>query len=365
MTTYSTRLTNAGAIALNEAITGDTAIALDVLAVGDANGADYVPDGSEAALINEQYRLPLASIIPHPVNADWLVLEAILPPDVGGWWIREVGIYDDNGDLFAIANFPPTYKAVAVDGATSSLTIQIVLQVSDSNALTLSVDAQEGYATQSFVEAGLSGKADNDHTHDDRYYTETEIDTKLIAKAPASHSHDNLYYTEAEIDAKLAGKAATSHTHDGRYYTETEMDSKLAGKAAASHTHPVGQISGINGNFDLANGLFGGKSPSELTGIFAWVSFNGASGAVLGSSGVSSVTKNGTGDFTVNFSAAAASTGYAVVALAGRTGTDGNINAALWPGSSKSMWGVRLSIQVSSNAVRENTAIVDVLIIGG
>ncbi|SNY91466.1 Phage tail-collar fibre protein [Cohaesibacter sp. ES.047] len=257
MTTYSTRLTNAGAIALNEAITGDTAVALEVLAVGDANGADYVPDGSEAALINEQHRLPLASIIPHPANANWLVLEAVLPPDVGGWWIREVGVFDDNGDLFAIANFPPTYKALAADGSASNLTIQIVLQVSDTNALTLSVDAGEGYATPALIEAAYPWATEAEAA--DEATEHKVVDPKRLAHVLAlldAAPRDELQALSDAVDLALQGKADSNHNHDGQYYSEDEVDNLLSGKSDTSHSHSEYlTTSGKAADSDKLNGL--------------------------------------------------------------------------------------------------------------
>ena len=367
MTTYSTRLTNAGAIALNEAITGDTAVALEVLAVGDANGADYVPDGSEAALINEQHRLPLASIIPHPDNADWLVMEAVLPPDVGGWWIREVGVFDDNGDLFAIANFPPTYKALAADGSASSLTIQIVLQVSSTNALTLSVDAGEGYATPALVEAAYPWA--NEAEASDEATEHKVVDPKRLAHVLALldvASQDALQALSDAVELALQGKADSDHTHP-EFLTASDKAADAAmldglGSDQFLRSDEAGTVSGnLTVEGDLHVGKDGGGDSNlhfyddnsntertiqwddsvnrfrieeeagwtNLTQVRCWVRFDGTGTLKIKSSfNVASVSDKGTGYYRVNIDKDMDNGNYAVAVGGARaTNLPGFINS--------------------------------------
>lgn len=87
------------------------------------------------------------------------------------------------------------------------------------------------------LSAGLANKANENHTHDDRYYTESEMDTKLAGKSNTGHSH-----AWSAITDKPSTFAPSAHNHDDRYYTESEMNTKLDGKAAASHTHTKTEI---------------------------------------------------------------------------------------------------------------------------
>ena len=120
----------------------------------------------------------------------------------------------------------------------------------DENALYLTPDEAtdlSGYATKD----ELNGKADAEHNHDDAYYTKTEIDTALENKAGSTHSHEisDITNLQTALDDKVSsndwdslvdtvdGKANTDHTHDDRYYTETEIDTMLEGKADVNHNH--------------------------------------------------------------------------------------------------------------------------------
>ncbi|WP_319530802.1 phage tail protein [uncultured Cohaesibacter sp.] len=352
MTTYSTRLTNAGAIALNDAITANTAVALDAVAVGDANGADYVPDGSEAALINEQHRLPLASIAPHPANANWLVLEAVLPPDVGGWWIREVGVFDDNDDLFAIANFPPTYKPMVANGAASSLTIQIVLQVSSTNALTLSVDAGEGYATQTWIEAAYPWTTEEEAA--DEAIEHKIVDPKRLAHVLAlldAAPRDELQALSDAVDLALQGKADSDHTHP-EFLTAADKaaDAALLDGLGSDQFLRSDEAGTVSGNLTVEGELHVGKDGggdsnlhfyddnsntertiqwddsvnrfrieeeagwTNLTQVRCWVRFDGSGTlSVKSSFNVASVSDKGTGYYRVNIDKDMDNGNYAVV----------------------------------------------------
>lgn len=216
--TYYTRLTDIGSAALNNAITGGDSIALTELALGDTNGASYDPDGSETTLVNEQYRLAISSIAPDAQNPAWLIVEAIIPPDVGGWWIREAGIFDANGDMFAIAKYPETYKAVLSDGTASTLTIQIVLQVTNTDSIELVVNPLDGYATQGWVVSAYPWATEAEAVN--AQLENKLIDPKRLAYALSQldmASSEDLISLSQTLDQDLSGKADADHNHDGRY----------------------------------------------------------------------------------------------------------------------------------------------------
>nr|WP_321482248.1 phage tail protein [uncultured Cohaesibacter sp.] len=233
--TYYTRLTDIGSAALNNAITGGASIALTELALGDANGASYDPDGAETTLVNEQYRLAISSIAPDAQNPAWLIVEAIIPPDVGGWWIREAGIFDANGDMFAIAKYPETYKAVLSDGTASTLTIQIVLQVTNTDSIELVVNPLDGYATQGWVVSAYPWATEEEATN--AQVENKLIDPKRLAYA-LSHldlaSGEDLLSLSQTLDQDLSAKADADHTHDDRYYTKSISDERFLEKGATA-----------------------------------------------------------------------------------------------------------------------------------
>ncbi len=210
--TYYTRLTDQGSAALNDAITGGGGIKLSELALGDAGGASYDPDGSESVLRNEVHRIAIASITQDVQNPAWLVIEAIIPPDVGGWWIREAGVFDEDGNMFAIAKYPETYKAQLSDGTASTLTIQIVLQITNSDAIQLVVNPLDGYATQGWVVSAYPWATGAEAK--DASVEKKVVDPKRL--------HEVLAGPVADIAALTAGLATKSNVHHSHAYAELE-----------------------------------------------------------------------------------------------------------------------------------------------
>nr|WP_321526631.1 phage tail protein [uncultured Cohaesibacter sp.] len=256
--TYYTRLTDIGSAALNNAITGGDSVALTELALGDANGASYDPDGSETTLANEQYRLAISSITPDAQNPAWLIVEAVIPPDVGGWWIREAGIFDANGAMFAIAKYPETYKAVLSDGTASTLTIQIVLQVTNTDSIELVVNPLDGYATQGWVVSAFPWATEAEAVN--ALIENKLVDPKRLAYVLSQldmASSEDLNSLSQTLDQDLSGKADVDHNHDDRYYTKSISDGRFLGKTAtaANATKLGGQLASY---FASATGLSSG-----------------------------------------------------------------------------------------------------------
>ncbi|SNY90085.1 Phage tail-collar fibre protein [Cohaesibacter sp. ES.047] len=274
--TYYTRLTNIGSNALSAAITGGASVSLTHLAVGDADGSSYDPDGTETNLVHETHRLNITSITPDVQNPAWLIVEAILPPDVGGWWIREAGLFDANGAMFAIAKHPPTYKSILTDGTASTLTIQIVLQVTNTDSIQLVVNPLDSYASQNWVISSYPWA--NEEEVVDAAIEKKLVDPKRLAAVLSQLAFarpEDLTSLSEAIDLALEGKAAinhnhagvyalAAHNHDGAYASINHAHDLLY--AAKSHGHQISEISGINGIFDLANGLIDGRLPSQLGG---------------------------------------------------------------------------------------------------
>ncbi|MFV0347438.1 MAG: phage tail protein, partial [Halodesulfovibrio sp.] len=109
MPNYYTLLTNKGKAKLAAAQNG-TPVQITEFALGDGNGSDIVPSEAMVALVHEVHRSPVNSIYIHPHNPNWTVAEVVVPQDVGGFTVREVGLYDADGDLFALGGSPTTYK---------------------------------------------------------------------------------------------------------------------------------------------------------------------------------------------------------------------------------------------------------------
>lgn len=152
MANFFAILTNAGAAKLANAAAIGTPLKLTAMAVGDGNGQGVTPDPAATRLVNEKRRAPLNTLFVDPQNNNQLIAEQIIPETVGGWWIREVGLFDESGALVAIANCPDTYKPQLSEGSGRTQTIRMVLIVSSTNAIELKVDPSVVLATRQYVD---------------------------------------------------------------------------------------------------------------------------------------------------------------------------------------------------------------------
>lgn len=149
---YSALPTNAGQAKIANAIALGVPLKITHMAVGDGNGQPVTPDPAKTALVHEVRRAPLNTLFQDPLNQAQLVAEQIIPEDVGDWWIREVGLYDEAGTLIAIANCPDTYKPLLTSGAGRTQVIRMVLIVSDTSAVELKIDPSVVLATRKYVD---------------------------------------------------------------------------------------------------------------------------------------------------------------------------------------------------------------------
>ncbi len=154
--TYFTLLTEAGEIALANAIAGGTQLRLTQIAVGDGNGELLVPDPQQTQLINERRRAPLNTLFTDADNTNQIIAEQILPEDVGGWWIREIGLYDELDRLIAVGNCPPTYKPLLSEGSGRTQVIRMVLIVSSTENVELMIDPSMVLATREYVDSSVT-----------------------------------------------------------------------------------------------------------------------------------------------------------------------------------------------------------------
>ena len=123
------------------------------MGVGDANGTDPIPSAAQTALINERRRAPLNQLKVDPTNNAIIIAEQVIPEDVGGWWIREIGLYDADGDLVAIANCAPSFKPLLAQGSGRTQVVRMNLIVSNSSNVELKIDPSVVLATRAYVDA--------------------------------------------------------------------------------------------------------------------------------------------------------------------------------------------------------------------
>ena len=156
-TKYLALLTNIGAAKLAKATALGTKVEITQLAVGDGNGVLPTPNPAQTALVHELRRAPLNMLTVDPENASQIIAEQVIPEDVGGWWIREIGLFDKDGDMVAIANCAETYKPQLQEGSGRVQVIRVILIVSSTEAVTLKIDPAVVLATRQYVDQIVSG----------------------------------------------------------------------------------------------------------------------------------------------------------------------------------------------------------------
>ena len=149
---YFAILTNQGAARLANAAALGTRLNLTQMAVGDANGTLPTPDPAQTKLINQKRIASLNMLTIDPNNTSQIIAEQIIPENEGGFWIREIGLYDDDGILIAVANCPETYKPQLQEGSGRTQTIRMILIVSSTSAITLKIDPSVVLATRQYVD---------------------------------------------------------------------------------------------------------------------------------------------------------------------------------------------------------------------
>lgn len=149
---YYALLTNLGVAKLANATALGTQLSLTQMAVGDGGGILPTPDPAQTKLIGEKRRAALNSLSVDPANTNQIIAEQIIPEDQGGFWIREIGLFDQDNTLIAIANCPETYKPQLQEGSGRTQTVRMILVVSNTDTVTLKIDPSVVLATRKYVD---------------------------------------------------------------------------------------------------------------------------------------------------------------------------------------------------------------------
>ena len=151
-TKYFALLTNIGAAKLANATALGAQVEITQMAVGDGNGALPTPNPAQTALVHERRRKPLNSLSVDPNNDSQIIAEQVIPENEGGWWIREIGLFDKDGDMIAVANCAETYKPQLQEGSGRVQVVRMILIVSSTEAVTLKIDPSVVLATRKYVD---------------------------------------------------------------------------------------------------------------------------------------------------------------------------------------------------------------------
>ncbi|ENT9729910.1 phage tail protein, partial [Salmonella enterica] len=154
---YKTVITKAGAIKLAAAtVPNGKKVNFTAMAIGDGGGTLPVPDANQTKLVNEVWRYKLNKISQDNKHQNYVVAELLIPPETGGFWMREMGLYDDTGTLIAVGNMAESYKPKLDEGAGRAQTVRMVIMVSDIESVELTIDTSTVMATQDYVDDKLA-----------------------------------------------------------------------------------------------------------------------------------------------------------------------------------------------------------------
>ncbi|KTK39283.1 phage tail protein [Enterobacter hormaechei] len=154
---YKTVITKAGAEKLAAAtVPNGKKVNFTAMAVGDGGGTLPVPDPNQTKLVKEVWRHALNKISQDRKNKNYVVAELLIPPETGGFWMRELGLYDDAGTLIAVGNMAESYKPALAEGSGRAQTVRMVIMVSDIASVELTIDTSTVMATQDYVDDKLA-----------------------------------------------------------------------------------------------------------------------------------------------------------------------------------------------------------------
>ncbi|EGM2032234.1 phage tail protein [Salmonella enterica] len=149
---FYTLLTEIGAAKLASAAALGVPLKITHMAVGDGGGVLPTPSAQQTALVAEKRRAALNMLYIDPQNSSQIIAEQVIPETEGGWWIREVGLFDETGALIAVGNCPESYKPQLTEGSGRTQTVRMVLITSSTDNITLKIDPAVVLATRKYVD---------------------------------------------------------------------------------------------------------------------------------------------------------------------------------------------------------------------
>ncbi|ENL7170462.1 tail fiber protein [Escherichia coli] len=250
-TKFKTVITTAGAAKLAAATApGGRKVNITTMAVGDGGGKLPVPDAGQTGLIHEVWRHALNKISQDKRNSNYIIAELVIPPEVGGFWMRELGLYDDAGTLIAVANMAESYKPTLAEGSGRSQTCRMVIIVSSVASVELTIDTTTVMATQDYVDDKIA-----EHEQSRRH-----PDASLTAKGFTQLSSATNSTSETLAATPKAVKAAYDLAN-GKY---TAQDATTARKGLVQLSSAANSTSetlaatpkAVKAAYDLANGKY-------------------------------------------------------------------------------------------------------------
>ncbi|HBK0458326.1 TPA: phage tail protein, partial [Escherichia coli] len=202
-TKFYTLLTDIGAAKLASAAALGVPLKITHMAVGDGGGVLPTPDAKQTALVNEKRRAALNMLYIDPQNSSQIIAEQVIPENEGGWWIREVGLFDESGALIAVGNCPESYKPQLAEGSGRTQTVRMVLITCSTDNITLKIDPAVVLATRKYVD---------DKVLELKVYADDQMAKHLAAQDPHTQyaqKHNPTFTGEPKAPTPAAGNNTT------------------------------------------------------------------------------------------------------------------------------------------------------------
>ncbi|HBB1454078.1 TPA: phage tail protein [Escherichia coli] len=254
---FKTVITDTGAKKLAQAAAPDgKPVCLTHMAVGDGGGTLPTPDSKQTRLVHEVWRHTVNRVILDATHQNRIIAELVIPPETGGFWIREIGVFDEHGDLIAVGNTAESYKPAVAEGSGRAQTFRTILTVSSTATVALTVDNTMVMATVDYVDDKLK-----EHERSRRH-----PDASLTAKGFVQLSSATNSTSETQAATPKALKAAYDLAN-GKY---TAQDATIARKGIVQLSSATNSTSetqaatpkAVKAAYDLANGKYTAQDAS-------------------------------------------------------------------------------------------------------
>ncbi|MFP0120555.1 MULTISPECIES: tail fiber protein [Escherichia] len=199
---------------------GGKPVRLTHMAVGDGNGELRQPQKNQTSLYNEVWRQSVNRVFTDPENPNRLIAELVIPPETGGFWVREIGVFDDTGTMIAVGNTAESYKPTREEGSGRAQIFRAVITVTSDAVVELVMDTTTILPTTDYID-------------------------EKMAEHARSRNHPDATLTEKGFTQLSSATNSTSETLAATPKAVKAAYDLAAGKAAASHTHPWNQITGV------------------------------------------------------------------------------------------------------------------------
>ncbi|WP_108945644.1 phage tail protein [Shewanella halifaxensis] len=265
---YFTVLTLAGIAALaNSPVLGQPVVVTH-FSVGDGGGVLYDPDVEElkasTELVNEVYRGAINELKLDPKNSARHYIEGVVPVSEGGWTVREAGWFLEDGTMFAVTKYPPSYKSIPEDGVVTELPVRTYIATGGIDNVQMKIDPTVVLATRDYVEELIGNHEHNDYALKTEVLTEADSDKRYQPKgryAAAEHKHD-ASEIESGVFAVERLPAATTQKK-GVVQLSSALDSSSSSTAATSEA--LKRVNEVAQNV-MAVGI---RNPGSVTSL-AW-----------------------------------------------------------------------------------------------